>query len=91
MVESLALREVPGRLAAYVLLLDDRQGGTGRIELDLAKGQLANLLGTMPETLSRILARLAREGLLESTGPRGYRLTDRAALEDLAAGTRRLG
>jgi CRP/FNR family transcriptional regulator, dissimilatory nitrate respiration regulator len=91
MVESLALREVPGRLAAYLLLLDDRQGGAGRVELDLAKGQLANLLGTMPETLSRILARLAREGLLESAGPRGYVLTDRAALEELAAGTRRLG
>ena len=91
MVESLALREVPGRLAAYLLLLDDRQGGAGRVELDLAKGQLANLLGTMPETLSRILARLAREGLLEGAGPRGYVLIDRAALQDLAAGTRRLG
>ncbi len=90
MVESLSLREVPGRLASYLLLLDDRQGGVGRIELDLAKGQLANLLGTMPETLSRILARLVRDGFIVADGPRGYRLLDRAALEDLAAGTRRL-
>lgn len=91
LVESLSLREVPSRLAAYLLMLDDRAGGEGQVELDLAKGQLANLLGTMPETLSRILARLARECFVEPDGPRGYRLLDRAALEELAAGTRRLG
>ena len=91
MVESLSLREVPGRLSAYLLLLDERLGGTGQVELDLAKGQLANLLGTSPETLSRILARLAREGMLEAAGRHGYRLLDRDALADLADGSRRLG
>jgi len=91
MVESLSLREVPGRLSAYLLLLDERLGRTGQVELDLAKGQLANLLGTSPETLSRILARLAREGMLEAAGRHGYRLLDRDALADLADGSRRLG
>ena len=90
-MESLSLREVPGRLAAYLLLLDERHGGTGQVELDLAKGQLASLLGTTPETLSRILTRLQREGFLATAGRHGYRLLDRAALAALAEGTRRLG
>lgn len=90
-VESLSLREVPGRLAAYLLLLDERSGGTGRMELDLAKGQLANLLGTTPETLSRILSRLVREGFLAPAGRHGYELRDLDGLGDLAGGTRRLG
>ncbi|MBP7147463.1 MAG: winged helix-turn-helix domain-containing protein [Acidobacteria bacterium] len=50
----------------------------------------SNLLGTAPETLSRILARMAREGPIEEPRPRAIRILDRAALEQLADGRRRL-
>jgi CRP/FNR family transcriptional regulator len=89
-VEALTLREVPARLAAYLLLRDDEQGGTGLVELDLAKGQLANLLGATPETFSRVLGRLAREGLVRPEGARAVRLLDAQALGDVADGRRRL-
>jgi len=46
-------------------------------------------LGTIPETLSRILARMTREKLIKSSG-RQYHILDRKGLEDLAAGERRL-
>ncbi len=90
LVESLTLREVPGRLAAFLLLLSERQQGADRVVLDMPKTQLAALIGTIPETLSRILGRLAREGVARSDGPRAVLLCDRIALRALAEGTRKL-
>ena len=40
LVEDLSLKEVPGRLAAYLLLLSEKQKGTRRVELDVSKNQL---------------------------------------------------
>ncbi len=40
------------------------------VELDLTKAQLAALLGTIPETLSRILTRMGRRGLIRTQGSR---------------------
>jgi CRP/FNR family transcriptional regulator, dissimilatory nitrate respiration regulator len=91
LVESLSLHEVPARLASYLQLLDERCGGTGDVQLDLAKGQLANVLGTSPETVSRILTRLVRDGVLATAGRHGYKVLDRRALVDIAAGVLRLG
>ncbi len=89
LIESLSLKEVPGRLAAYLLVLHDAQG-SDMVALDLTKTQLASLLGTIPETLSRILARMTREGFIESPDTRTVRILDRESLEALATGESRL-
>jgi CRP/FNR family transcriptional regulator, dissimilatory nitrate respiration regulator len=89
LVEDLSLKEVPARLAAYILYQSDRRQGAAEFELEIAKGQLASLLGTIPETLSRILAKMGKEGFIESTGPR-IKIVDKAGLQELAAGVRRL-
>lgn len=91
LIESLSLKEVPGRLAAHLLYLSQRQEDRDELILDLSKVQLASLLGTIPETLSRVLAKMAREGLIEVQEGRSIRLLDRESLEELAAGERRLG
>lgn len=88
LVEDLSLKEAPARLAAYLLYTADQKGSL-EFALDIPKSQLANLLGTTPETVSRLLARLAKEGLIAATGPR-LRLLDKATLQALAAGLRRL-
>jgi len=67
-IESLSLKEVPGRLAAHLLYLAEEQGRTDQVVLDIPKGQLASLLGTSPETLSRIFARMSDEGLIQVNG-----------------------
>ena len=85
LVEDLSLKEVPGRLAAYLLYLSDRNGGSDHLDLDITKGQLASLLGTIPETLSRILGRMSQQGLIQVDG-RVIVLLDKEALESLAAG-----
>jgi len=81
-IEDLSLKEVPGRLAKYLLYLSSEN--EGHVSLDISKGQLAALLGTIPETLSRILAKMNRRGLIRSQGAQ-IRIIDRQSLEMIAA------
>jgi CRP/FNR family transcriptional regulator len=85
LVEDLSLKEVPGRLAAYLLYLSRRESGKAEFDLDISKGQLASILGTIPETLSRILGKMGRQGLISSKGSR-IRILNRTTLEEIADG-----
>ena len=79
-VENLSLKEVPERLAGYLLYLLEKQGlsekqgrlekqgNSRRIELDMSKGRLASLLGATPETLSRIFLKMSRQGVIRVNG-----------------------
>ena len=89
LVEDLSLKEVPGRLSAYLLYLSETQNHANDLTLDISRSQLASLLGTIPETLSRILARMNSEELIASDG-RTIRILNRDGLEELAGGERRL-
>lgn len=91
LIEALSLQEVPGRLAAYLLVRAERSRAQDRVTLDVTKRQLAALLGTIPETLSRILGRMTREGIIEADGARTIVIRDAEALRELAEGERRLG
>lgn len=71
-IEHLSLKEVPGRLASHLLYLVDEQGQTDMVTLDIPKGQLASLLGTSPETLSRIFNKMTDEGLIRVEGKKIY-------------------
>lgn len=90
LIEDLSLKEVPGRLAAYLLYLCETDQGTADLSLDISKGQLSSLLGTIPETLSRILTKMIKADLIRSEGSRRIRILDRAGLEELASGQTRL-
>ncbi len=87
-VEELSLKEVPARLAAHLLLIRDNLG-RDLFELDLNKSQLAGYLGTVPETLSRVIRRMKEEGYIDIKG-RQVNLLDVQGLEDLAGGSTRL-
>ena len=89
LVEDLSLKEVPGRLAAYLLYLSDRNKGATTLELDISKNQLASLLGTIPETLSRILSRMGKSKLIKTT-PHHIHILDHQGLTQLADGRKRL-
>lgn len=69
-IEHLTLREVPGRLAMYLLYMAREQKNMQQVALDIPKGQLASLLGTSPETLSRIFQKMSEEGLIQVEGKR---------------------
>ena len=82
-IENLSLKEVPGRLASYLIYLADEQKAVDHISLTISKGQLASLLGTIPETLSRILAKMSIRNLIAVSG-REIKLLDRNGIEELA-------
>ncbi|MGC8604753.1 MAG: Crp/Fnr family transcriptional regulator [Desulfomonilaceae bacterium] len=89
LVEDLSLKEVPGRLAVYLLYLSKTESNLSELSLDVAKGQLAGMLGTIPETLSRILNKMVKQGYIEVIGPK-IKLMDIKGLEGLADGSKRL-
>lgn len=67
-IENLALKEVPARLATYLIYLAREQGNDEQVTLTISKGQLASLLGTIPETLSRIFNRMSIRQLIDVHG-----------------------
>lgn len=84
-IENLSLKEVPGRLAVYLLYLSERNGKGEEVELDMTKTQLAAFLGTIPETLSRVFAKMSQDGLITLDGSR-IKLLNRERLKVLAEG-----
>ncbi len=82
-VENLSLKEIPGRLASYLLYLSREQGNKDLINLNISKVQLANLLGTGPESLSRALGNMKNKKLIAEKGT-NIRLINRDLLEELA-------
>lgn len=87
LVESLSLKEVPQRLATYLLYVSEDKGSSDNLELDTSKGQLASILGTIPETLSRILSKMVNQDLIRVQG-RTIKLIDKKGLGELASGER---
>ncbi|MDR1044580.1 MAG: Crp/Fnr family transcriptional regulator [Candidatus Adiutrix sp.] len=86
LLETITLKEVPARLAAFLLDL----AGTGpAAELGVSKSQLASLLGATPETISRAFGRLKSAGLI-SEEKTAIKITDRRRLRQVADGLDKL-
>ena len=64
-IENLSLKEVPARLAAYILTLASEQKNKKQVTLPISKAQLSNLIGTTPETVSRILKKMMAASFIE--------------------------
>lgn len=82
-VENLSLKEVPARLASYLIFLAEEQETPDSVSLPISKGQLASLLGTIPETLSRIFNKMSNQGLIRVKGSE-IAFANRSGLEDLS-------
>jgi CRP/FNR family transcriptional regulator len=83
LIESLSLKEIPQRVAAYVLTTLEKEGTADTIELSFSQRELAKILGTIPETLSRVFKKMANDGILRVEN-RTITVIDRAALKELA-------
>lgn len=87
LIEGLSLREVPGRLATYLLLLSNN-GEQKKITLEITKTQLSSLLGTIPETLSRILTKMVNQKIIALDGKR-ITILNLNELKELSEGIKR--
>ncbi|MCE5266095.1 MAG: Crp/Fnr family transcriptional regulator [Deltaproteobacteria bacterium] len=85
LIESLALKELPQRIASF--LVHAPQEGSGKttdlLELTVTQRELAKILGATPEALSRALRRMSEAGMLTVDG-RSVRILNREALGELA-------
>lgn len=77
LIDDLSLKDVYTRLAKYLLL---NSGGQSQFTLPSTKASLASQLGTIPETISRLLRRMQKEGTIRVNG-RQIKILDRAPLE----------
>jgi CRP/FNR family transcriptional regulator, dissimilatory nitrate respiration regulator len=86
-IESLALKEIPGRLSSFLrhLLPKDSSNKKTAVELTISQRELAKILGATPEALSRALRKMANDGILSASG-RVITILDHKALEQLAEG-----
>lgn len=86
LIEDLAFREVPARLARFLLGLAERRGQPTDdgwlIPLDLGTEDIASLLGSTRQTVSSLLNQWQREGLLQRHGRRSLRVRSLAALAE---------
>lgn len=85
MLAAFSSTDVGTRVAAY--LLDQPTSGTTArptVRLPMAKKDVASYLGTTPETLSRRLAHLAGEGIIDLVGRRDIVIRDADRLADRA-------
>ena len=79
-------RDVSARLAGYVLSLPvEHLDGFMEVRLPLAKRDIASLLDTTPESLSRQLRRLQDAHIIEQTEKDRMRLLDVDALMELSS------
>ena len=87
LIQGMSTRGVKARVAAALLPLiaEAAEGGDPVvIALPVTAHEFAGAIGIAPETLSRALKALSREGILGRAGPGRYRVLDRRALEEAA-------
>jgi len=83
MVDALSLREIPSRLALFLIQTCDHECGS--VTFQVSQREIAKIIGTTPETLSRILKRFTDQGIV-TTKDRTVTIVDRKRLVELAEG-----
>jgi CRP/FNR family transcriptional regulator, dissimilatory nitrate respiration regulator len=84
LIEMLSMKEVPQRLAAWLLHSSVLQGGTDMLQIGMTHRELSKLLGTTPESLSRAFRRFKDEGCLELSG-RIIKILNRELLSNMVS------
>lgn len=82
-MEQCTQRSSTQRVAHY--LVQHADGDDGEVRLPCDKQTIASQLNLTPETFSRVLNRLRREGVIVPRGRRAITLTNRLQLERIAA------
>ena len=84
LIEMLSMKEVPQRLAAWLLHSSVIQGGIDMLQPGMTHRELSKLLGTTPESLSRAFRSFKDKGVLELSG-RIIKILNRDLLSNIAS------
>ena len=87
LIESLSLKEIPQRLASFLIhsLKKEGQSKESRVKLTISHRELSKILGSTPEALSRALKKMGSDGILNVEG-RTITILNLDALNELAEG-----
>lgn len=89
LIEEVSLKDVSARVSKYLLDLSIESGreeqGAIAFELEVSKAQLAARLGTVSETLSRVLRKLRDRNIIRVQGKKIV-IFDKNALEEISSG-----
>lgn len=83
-LETCVQRNSSQRVVHYLLQMAPSQAGSFNVTLDVNKQTIASQLNLAPETFSRVLGRLAKDGCIQVKG-RNINVRDRNALSQHAA------
>ncbi len=93
MIVLLSKKSAEERLAAFIYSLSSRFGERGfsprEFRLSMTRGDIGNYLGLTVETISRLLGRFQKTGMIEVKG-KYITVSDMKQLEELAGATRAL-
>lgn len=86
----LARKTLRERMATFLINFEDRLRESGEepavIKLPMARADIADYLGVTVETISRCLAAMAEEGLIQLLSPRRIVILDHMRMEEIAEG-----
>lgn len=81
MIDALSLKQIPSRLAAYILSRSE----DGWLKLEISYRELSKIIGVTPEALSRALRKMSEEKLIKLDG-NNLELLDKERLEACSDG-----
>jgi CRP/FNR family transcriptional regulator, anaerobic regulatory protein len=88
----LGRKSAPEKVASFLLLIADRQGGDGDlIDVPMTRSDIADYLGLTIETVSRSLSRLKVDQVIALRCAARIEIRDRERLAELAAGDSEVG
>ena len=87
LIESLSLHSIPQRVASFLLQAEaaGKNPEGEEFRLSVSHQEVSKIVGTAPETLSRILQSFKREDILRVSG-RNIQILNKPALQDYAQG-----
>lgn len=80
----LGLQTAPQRVAAFLLAMDERQGGSRLVELPMSRADIGDFLGLTIETVSRVFTKLRTSGIIILTSARTVEIRDFRTLHALS-------
>ena len=85
LVELLALKDIPQRVASFILMSNMKKncGVEDVVDLMITRREMAKIIGSTPETLSRVLKKMATKSMIEIEGRR-LRVLNHDALDEIS-------